>query len=156
MRSPWGSTTTQRFRDAETAVTPVIGVVLMVAITIILAGTVHAALIGFADEPPEPQPIAGFSFDETDCDGDGVTVTHVAGDSIPADELYLHSPAKSTPTTWENPDGHEPTGLENGMVDAGSSLTTCLGEGTVDDEPVQVIWESPTDDQTAVLAEWDG
>ncbi len=99
MRSPWGST--QRFRDAETAVTPVIGVVLMVAITIILAGTVHAALIGFADEPPEPQSIAGFAFDETECDGDGVTVTHVAGDSIPADELSLHSPAKSTPTTWQ-------------------------------------------------------
>ena len=160
----WGTETRGGESDADRAVSPVIGVVLMVALTIVLAGTVHAFVFGIADDNLHDQPMAGFSFetDATECKGDGLSVTHVSGDTIPADQLYLRSDALSKATgdtpsgSWTAPGGYTTSGLEDGAVSAGSSATLCVGEGGLEDETVQVVWRSESGERSAVLAEWDG
>jgi len=57
--------------DENRAVSPVIGVILMVAITVILAAVIAAFVMGMGDSVDE-QPRAGVSFTEQT---DGVTVT---------------------------------------------------------------------------------
>ena len=62
----------------ERAVSPVIGVILMVAITVILAAVIGAFVIGIGEDQ-EVQPTASF---DVDFDSDQITVTHSTGDTI--------------------------------------------------------------------------
>ena len=64
----------------DRAVSPVIGVILMVAITVILAAVIGAFVLGLGDSVSETAPNAQIDFDY---DGDGdVDLTHDGGDSF--------------------------------------------------------------------------
>lgn len=76
----------ERSLSEETAVSPVIGVVLLVAITIVL-GTVVGGYI-FIIDGDEPAPSASFSFEYDKISegfGDGaLTITHDGGEAVEA------------------------------------------------------------------------
>ena len=69
------------------AVSPVIGVVLMIAIAVILAAVVGTVVLAMGNEPVST-PQASFSF-EYDGD-DTVEITHEGGDSIALGELKVN------------------------------------------------------------------
>ena len=74
----------------DDAVSPVIGVILMVAITVILAAVIGTFVLGLGDQVQSTSPQASFAFDFTDNGagtGDVLTVTHDGGDAIPAAQL---------------------------------------------------------------------
>jgi len=77
----------------DEAVSPVIGVILMVAITVILAAVIASFVLGLGSQT-QTTPQASFSTDYSSnsslgtYDGD-LTITHDSGDSIVDDELYL-------------------------------------------------------------------
>src|SRR6056297_3274178 len=75
------------FTDDD-AVSPVIGVILMVAITVILAAVIATFVLGLGDQVSNTAPQASFSFDYSMGDKE-VTVTHDGGASIQASELYF-------------------------------------------------------------------
>ena len=64
----------------ERAVSPVIGVILMVAITVILAAVIGAFVLGLGGDT-ESTPQASLNFQIVD-DGEGVEVEHRGGDSF--------------------------------------------------------------------------
>ncbi len=74
---------------AEDAVSPVIGVILMVAVTVILAAVIGTFVLGVGQGASSPTPQASWEFDYDD-GGDGfgagtndqLTVTHKGGDRI--------------------------------------------------------------------------
>jgi len=70
--------------DANRAIAP-IGTILLVAIAVILAAGVGAATFGGAPLQ-EPAPTASLSLS---ADGDELTIRHLGGDSLDADELRL-------------------------------------------------------------------
>jgi flagellin-like protein len=77
------------FTDDD-AVSPVIGVILMVAITVILAAVIGTFVLGLGDQVQNTTPQASFTFDytqETGTSSDELVVTHEGGDSIPSSEL---------------------------------------------------------------------
>ena len=78
---------TNLFDDSDDrAVSPVIGVILMVAITVILAAVIGTFVLGLGDQV-ETAPQASFNFDY---DGSGeVTVRHRGGDSINPDNIEI-------------------------------------------------------------------
>ena len=80
--------TMERIKNSERAVSPVIGVILMVAITVILAAVIAAFVLGFgADQDSAPQ--ATWSMSDT-VDTDVIlTITHDGGDATDAENLYL-------------------------------------------------------------------
>lgn len=70
----------------DRAVSPVIGVILMVAITVILAAVIGAFVIGIGDEQSEPGPTASISISEVD---DEIVVDHDGGDSFDNGEVIV-------------------------------------------------------------------
>ena len=69
-----------QFIKDEEAVSPVIGVILMVAITVILAAVIGAFVFGMG--PPEQAPQASIRIIEAEATGGTFTVEHQGGDAI--------------------------------------------------------------------------
>jgi len=130
--------------DDERAVSPVIGVILMVAITVILAAVIGTFVLGLGDQVQNTTPRASFGFDSgtteidvwdaglatpaeaTDVSFDSVTITHESGDTIEANNLDITVDGKTAYTAEELSDstnGHEVAGTFSGDVSAGSTTT---------------------------------
>ena len=80
----------------DRAVSPVIGVILMVAITVILAAVIGTFVLGLGESVQQQSPTASFSFDYETNGSDAwgndatISVTHEGGDSIDADRLSIN------------------------------------------------------------------
>jgi flagellin-like protein len=75
----------------DRAVSPVIGVVIVVAVTVILASTVGAFVFGYTDIVSDTAPQADFTFD-WDQNPRTLTIEHAAGDEYTArntDRLHV-------------------------------------------------------------------
>lgn len=69
----------------DRAVSPVIGVILMVAITVILAAVIGAFVLGLGNQVQETAPNAQISITEIEADAGGVqsvTIVHNGGDGF--------------------------------------------------------------------------
>ena len=73
------------FNSDDRAVSPVIGVILMVAITVILAAVIGTFVLGLGDSLGDNQPTAQLNA-ELNSTG-GVTVGHNGGDSLESDSF---------------------------------------------------------------------
>ena len=78
----------------DDAVSPVIGVILMVAITVILAAVIASFVLGLGQDATNTNPQASFSWDydadSVSGDRDGyVTISHDGGDSVKENEIYI-------------------------------------------------------------------
>ena len=76
------------FTTDDRAVSPVIGVILMVAITVILAAVIGTFVLGLGDSLGDNQPNAQLSVDVDEA-ANNSTINHNGGDSIPADTLSV-------------------------------------------------------------------
>ena len=85
------------FTDDD-AVSPVIGVILMVAITVILAAVIASFVLGLGNQAQQGAPTATIGFDYEQIDensGSGnsnwgvLTISHDGGDSVSDQELYV-------------------------------------------------------------------
>ena len=71
----------------DRAVSPVIGVILMVAITVILAAVIGTFVLGLGDQVSESAPQASFSFDFNVSGNNSVTITHEGGETLEASNI---------------------------------------------------------------------
>ena len=139
----------QLFND-DNAVSPVIGVILMVAITVILAATVATFVLGLGEQD-DPAPTANFDF-EYDSTASELTITHTDGDEIDASQIFVRgeldssvtAPGTDPPDDWESL-----AGSSVGTVAAGNSVTL---SSVTDSYVVRVVWEDPDSDQTSTLS----
>jgi len=132
----------QLFTDDD-AVSPVIGVILMVAITVILAAVIATFVLGLGDQVSNSSPQASFSFDY---DGtDTLTVTHDGGQGIDASNLYIRG-TDDEDGPWGGTTG------SNSKVKAGNSDDVAVTDGST----VRVIWESSDGSDSSTLATWNG
>ncbi|MFC6732238.1 type IV pilin N-terminal domain-containing protein [Haladaptatus sp. DYSN1] len=136
----------QLFTD-EDAVSPVIGVILMVAITVILAAVIGTFVLGLGDQVGNTAPQASFSFDY---DGsDALTITHESGDKIKAANLQVKVGSNSD--TWPD-DG-------DSYVTAGDSITVGSGEdidqAVASTDTVRVVYNDGSGD-SSTLQKWEG
>ena len=117
----------------DRAVSPVIGVILMVAITVILAAVIGTFVIGLGDDIGQTAPSA--SIDASD-NGDNVTFTHRSGDNIPeGTAFFTNSSVDLDDGDLTNVD-HDEESDEfsiSGTFSAGNSATIGYtgGEGTI-------------------------
>jgi flagellin-like protein len=130
------------FGDDERAVSPVIGVILMVAITVILAAVI-ATFVTDLGSDQQQAPQASFSFEGGT--SSGVTATHTGGDSITSANIEFTGGAiGSPPTSWSFASGSDPIG-------AGDSASVSVSStGTL-----RVIYNFPGSDRTAMLATYE-
>ncbi len=113
--------------DDDRAVSPVIGVILMVAITVILAAVIGTFVLGLGDQVQSTTPQASFGFDQSETTiGSNsyttVTITHETGDTISGSNLGVNVDGD---TAYTNDSSADPLvqGTFDGDVSAGTSVT---------------------------------
>jgi flagellin-like protein len=141
----------------DDAVSPVIGVILMVAITVILAAVIGTFVLGLGEGMSSTTPSASFEFDyrtsgSTECSGlqnsdtkPAVDISHASGDEIPADQVTI-SDGGSTPPNWYDCDGSTGSGDD---ISAGSTASVAIDS----DDEIRVLWAN--DDDSATLTIWE-
>lgn len=144
----------------DEAVSPVIGVILMVAITVILAAVIATFVLGLGDQISSTAPQASFSFDYSEgefhdddqgTDEDGMlTVTHNGGSSINAGELFIRG-ATGSNGDWTTA-GNAPYGDSSSEVNAGNDIKVDVSGG----DTVRVTYESSDGGDSATLGKWTG
>ena len=142
------------------AVSPVIGVILMVAITVILAAVIGTFVLGLG-EGVQSTPQAKFAFDYQNSN---VTITHEGGDAISAEELSISSSADFTyknmstgnwSTTGVESQTYEAMGASSDVT-AGTSVTIAPDGGSFDAATVRTVWSDLNTDKSATLGKWSG
>jgi len=150
------------FHDDD-AVSPVIGVILMVAITVILAAVIASFVLGLGNSADEVQPNTTLSFDYESGSPDTVQMTLTDGDTLTLGEVYLRgSGMGSSGNTDEIHLGPSTAGVSEvsstsgglpnpGSLDAttewdpGQSITIEVGSGSYE---FDVVWETSEDSAT--------
>jgi flagellin-like protein len=134
----------QLFTD-DSAVSPVIGVILMVAITVILAAVIGTFVLnlGQSVQPTSPQASFNFEYNET---GNSTTITHETGDSISATQLNVTSTA-SLDYTAAGTETFEDVG---GEISAGDAATYVKGSDW-NGETLRVVWTSEDGENSATI-----
>jgi len=153
----------------DDAVSPVIGVILMVAITVILAAVIASFVLGLGGNQ-QATPTASFTFDFTQDEPNSyLQITHDGGDTIRASELYLRGSgfggddastysSVDASNTWETSDEtwlESETSTEKGgesAVAAGDSIITSAET----DYDVRVVWQPGSGDQSSTLGQDTG
>ena len=128
----------KKFLSESRAVSPVIGVILMVAITVILAAVIGTFVLGLGDQVGDNAPQASFSFDY-DESADNLTITHESGDALINSSVVVNDGAANA---WLDADG---------KIQAGDSFTkdytgSPLADGTV----IRVVWTSDNGDSATL------
>ena len=102
--------------DDSRAVSPVIGVILMVAITVILAAVIGTFVLGLGDQV-ESAPQASFNFD-LDEDANEIQISHRGGDSIDVSNIELRIGGTQVSSGNENLDS-----VSGSTINAGTTVT---------------------------------
>jgi len=142
---------------SERAVSPVIGVILMVAITVVLAAIIGTFVLGLGDQVQPTSPQASFTFDwdgdaspsntelyqggsdDSSVSGGELTVTHTSGQTVDGARLSVKDDDGGSASPWSS-----------GDVGAGDAVTVAAGA----DDTVRVVWTSTDGESTATLREW--
>jgi flagellin-like protein len=169
----------------DDAVSPVIGVILMVAITVILAAVIGTFVLGLGDQVSNTSPTASFTFDLNEgatSQGDALTVTHDGGDQITASQINASVNGAEAPTgtavafgkggaTTGTNGQQNGTLFPTGPVTAGSSdvidfndfddgsgnqLSSTSNDLDLSGATVRVTWASANGGDTATLGKWTG
>jgi len=123
-------------QSSDRGVTPVVGVVLMVGLTVVLASVVGAMTFGMADEElQQPAPTVGVSFQYEESTNT-VTVRHEEGPPLERSNLAVVH-------------GGTTTALSGGAVAAGDTVTSL---SYTPGERILLVWERPGGGSSTVIA----
>lgn len=131
--------------DRDRAVSPVIAIILMVAITVILASVIGTFAFGLFDRDTNPAPSVVFDAEYDDGSGE-LTINHESGSEFDSANVEFKISGGDGTATVDTPWPTE--------VNSGDSVTL---KNVDREETVQVVWEDPRKgDQTQILYEWSG
>jgi flagellin-like protein len=118
------------FNSDDRAVSPVIGVILMVAITVILAAVIGTFVLGLGDQLGDTAPQASFDIESN---SSSVNITKTGGQSIPIDDIAVSVDGNRT-------DSPNTTGVSSGNNWQTGDTVSFSDIGTVnDDDSIQLI-----------------
>ena len=149
----------------DDAVSPVIGVILMVAITVILAAVIATFVLGLGDSLSNTAPQASFSFDYDNASGDPgdtLTVTHDGGDAIDGGNLDASVSGAEIDNSGESWDGTLYT--DGSDVTAGTTDTISKSDFTgsggthldLSGSTIRITYTAESGGSSATLGRWDG
>lgn len=146
----------------DSAVSPVVGVILLIALTVLLAATAATFMVGLTDQnADEGAPTAKFHFDyePADSGSDTVTIEHESGEKATAENLYVDIEGAECTSGSEDPNGRynvdEDFDFPSEEVTAGSTIQVgpdldldgtrdlCTGGGNLDlsNSSLTVLWD---------------
>lgn len=149
-----------QLRVSDRAVTPVIGIILLVAIAVILASVVATFGLGLGDRVQDFAPNTRFSFDfDEDATGEScglagggsdqgkLTITHESGDEIDESQLVLVD-EEGNRASW-----NDCVTTSISTIGSGDQTTPKIDS----DDTIRLVWKSEnTADDTSVVATFEG
>jgi len=154
----------------DDAVSPVIGVILMVAITVILAAVIGTFVLGLGENVQQNSPNAQFSFDYSSTDNE-MDITHTSGEEVSSDNFVVSSSEGNfcqvdSDNCASNTGNNLGTNNTDGALvpdtdaSAGTTFTATntddIAGGDIADGTVRIVWESDDGSNSDVLADWTG
>ena len=142
------------FKDDD-AVSPVIGVILMVAITVILAAVIGAFVLNIGGSQ-SAAPTATINFENT---SSGIEVSHQSGEKLPGSEVTVK-------VTGSLDNAESKLNLIKGISNMGAgdsfyivdssgySFSDTGGTAVPSGTEVTMIWDSPSSDKSSIIAEY--
>lgn len=150
----------------DRGVSEVIGVVLMVSITVLLAATAASMFLGFQTELGDSAPTLAMSHDfDIEGGSHALQVSHTGGDTVDPENVRVNVRGAECAGSSLRSTRFTPRGL--GSTDsqlAASSMvvvsahTVCHPGGTLDlsQASVSVVWMSPDGSSSETLWQWRG
>ncbi|MUV87010.1 type IV pilin [Natronomonas sp. CBA1123] len=144
--------------DENRAVSPVIGVILMVAITVILAAVIGTFVLGLGDQVQQTSPNAQWDWQNTS-NADELTITHESGDTVQASTLSFTGSALTSDIT----DVTAGTNFKGGNafpseIGAGDSVTLTSGDSSLSDgsgNEVRLVWQAEGGGSSSTLTTYE-
>lgn len=142
----------QLFAD-DRAVSPVIGVILMVAITVILAAVIGTFVLGLGDQVDNSSPQANFQFSyggDWSADTGTVEITHNGGDNIGVSNVVVNIAG----TEYNPASGSEFTATWPTTVSTGDTATfdeSNAGTAHNPDDEIKIIWKNPSGGSSSTI-----
>ena len=150
----------------DDAVSPVIGVILMVAITVILAAVIATFVLGLGDSVSNNAPQAQFSFDYEDDEfssNDTIHVTHDGGDDLTLSEIQItvngNDALEDDASDYDTTNNFKSTSgnaeIPSDPVSAGGEYVIVEDSDTAiqNDQTVRVIWSNSNGDNSATIGQ---
>lgn len=130
----------RNFITDDDAVSPVIGVILMVAITVILAAVIATFVLGLGDAVSNTAPQASFQFNPG---SDKIIMT--GGDEIEGSNIEIIFSGSGAPDDVTS-------GLPT-TITAGTNIHD--GDDFTKDHTVRIIWTNPNGGNTATIGSYN-
>lgn len=133
----------------DSAVSPVIGVILMVVITVILAAVIGLFVLslGGSLQQNAPQANFGFVYEQSPAE---VTITYEDGDAIQASRL--NATASKDGFDYASSDTFDSKFSGEGVSTGDSATYEYAGSNSWDGATVRVVWESEDGENSATLS----
>jgi flagellin-like protein len=157
-----------REETIDRAVSSVVAVVLLVAITVVLAAGVGALAFGVGNTG-DPAPEASFELRILEKSGqpDELRVTHAGGDAVSNTELYFVMEEAAVQDEDGSPTGARlswyDVAADDGMasgapVSAGTSvlIEPPDADPELEDKAVRIVWQPAGSDRTVTIRHWRG
>ena len=125
----------------DSAVSPVIGVILMVAITVILAAVIGTFVLGLGQSVQQTAPQASFDFNY-DTTNTEVTITHQTGDNLDEARITISD---------SNGNGITADSSGDGTYTAGDVIVDAQNYDS--GETIRVVWSSQNNETSATLGQ---
>jgi len=163
-----------RLDGDDRSVSPVIGIVLIVAITVVLVGVTAVYLTSFGDENKQPAPRFSPETDFNDTyggNGQYLNITHHSGDPIDTSSITFKvkdarvrsggstSPAEYTGNVIENQAGSEFVATDTlslnrtAFVDSSGNPLTGSAYLDLTEATVLIVWENEDGSRTEIIYE---
>jgi len=147
--------------EENRAVSPVIGVILMVAITVILAAVIGTFVLGLGDQVQQTSPNAQWNW-EVPASGD-LNVTHEGGDSVDASLLEVTTSSGTTLATGADSSACNAEMASGGgyvewtstPVTAGDTCAVVNGGGASDGDTFRLIWTAEGGGSSSTLSTYE-
>jgi flagellin-like protein len=136
----------RQLRNDDDAVSPVIGVILMVAITVILAAVIATFVLGLGEQVSSTAPQASFSFDydnSSSGSSGNLTIAHSGGATLNIENVAVQVADNSSVNISSWPGG-------DNEITAGDSVTVNATSG----DSVRITWTNDQGTDSATLREY--
>ena len=139
--------------DDERAVSPVIGVILMVAITVILAAVIGAFVLQLGDSVSQTAPQASIGVDSITADDNEIVLRHSGGDTVEWDEtqLIVEKEGADNNLEWAGTgSGAFSPADEATIITDNGTIATLTTNGTTKDEDSANAFALTSDDRVTI------
>jgi len=122
-------------------VSSVIGVLLLIAVTVVLATVVATFAFDIGSDSTNDAPKVSWEYSY---DSGNIQATHESGDDLEADALSVQGVSGSCAGSIS----------ATGTVSSGDTITIGDGSCTTSGVTIQIIWNDPVTDNSAILGEF--